>query len=305
MNLDFTSTIDCEGSPSVSKTFHFVSGLPRSGSTLLCNILAQNPCFHATQTSGCMDVMFGVRNHWDTLIEHRAHPMPEAKQRVLRAILHSYYADVDKPVVIDKCRGWVSLLEMAESVLGREAKVLVPVRDIRDVLASFERLWRQQAAAGQIPGESEHYFQFQTVEGRLTFWMRDDQPVGLAYNRVRDALARGFADRLHFVPFERLTADPRSTLRDIYAFLDEPAFEHDFGRAEQLTAEDDSVFGFDGLHTIRARVEPVPPRWPQTLGDAAQRYDGMSFWEPLVQEQRRRCASISGSPPTSIVAEVT
>jgi len=34
-----------------SKTFHFISGLPRSGSTLLSAILRQNPRFYAGMTS--------------------------------------------------------------------------------------------------------------------------------------------------------------------------------------------------------------------------------------------------------------
>lgn len=287
--------------------FHFLGGLPRSGSTLLCNILAQNPRLHTTQTSACMDVMFGVRNNWDQLIEHQAHPMPQAKRRVLREILNSYYADVERPVIIDKCRGWVSLLEMADSVLDRPAKIIVPVRDVRDVLASFERLWRQQAASGQVPGERENYFQFQTTEGRIAFWMRDDQPVGLAYNRIRDAVTRlrgtGLSDRLHFVPFERLTADPAGTLSDIYQFLEEPHFEHDFDYIEQVTTEDDRVFGFTGLHTIRSRIEPIAPRWPEVLGDAAQRYDGLNFWKPLVQEQIRRYASHTKHIAVSVPAD--
>src|SRR3989344_3597345 len=98
------------------KTIHFISGLPRSGSTLLCNILAQNPRLHTTATSGIMDIMFMVRNNWDTLVEFRAHPDEEAKERVLKGILESYYATADKPVIFDKSRGWVSLLEMAEKV---------------------------------------------------------------------------------------------------------------------------------------------------------------------------------------------
>ncbi|MEM9109165.1 MAG: sulfotransferase [Planctomycetota bacterium] len=273
-------------------TFHFLGGLPRSGSTLLCNILAQNPRVHATQTSACMDVMFGVRNNWDKLIEHKAHPMPQAKQRVLRGILKSYYADVSRPVVIDKCRGWVSLLEMAELALDRPAKIIIPVRDLRDVLASFERLWREQAASGQINGESENYFRFQTTEGRIAHWIRDDQPVGLAYNRIRDAVTRfqnqDLLDRLHFVPFERLTTDPTGALADLYRFLGEPVFEHDFEQIEQVTTEDDSVFGFQDLHTIRGKVEPIAPRWPEVLGDIAQRYGGLNFWRPIVQEQIQR-----------------
>ena len=33
------------------KSFHVICGLPRSGSTLLCNILAQNPAFNVLHTS--------------------------------------------------------------------------------------------------------------------------------------------------------------------------------------------------------------------------------------------------------------
>ncbi len=263
------------------KTFYFLGGLPRSGSTLLCNLLAQNPRFHATHTSGCMDVMFGVRNNWDGLIEHQAHPDEETKRRVLRAILDAYYADVEKPVVVDKCRGWVSLLEMAEWALGEKAKVLVPVRDLRDVLASFEKLWRANANGGQMASEGENYFDFQSVEGRCAHWCRKDQPVGLAYNRIRDALQRGFGNRMHFVRFEKLTSAPRETMDAIYAFLGEEPFAHNFDHVEQVTWEDDRVHGFRDLHTIRPRVEPVPPSWPLVLGPAADHYLNDSFWTKL------------------------
>jgi len=260
------------------KTFHFLGGLPRSGSTLLCNMLAQNPRLHATHTSACMDVMFGVRNNWDRLVEHKAHPNGEAKRRVLRAILDAYYAEVRQPVIIDKCRGWVSLLEMAEWALERPVKVLVPVRDLREVLASFEKLWRKNARGGQVRGEAENYFDFQTVEGRCAFWCRKDQPVGLAYNRIKDALQRGYRDRMCFVHFERLTSQPEETLRTIYRFLGEEPYQHDFDHVEQVTWEDDTVHGFEDLHRIRPKVEPVPPSWPEILGRAAEKYANESFW---------------------------
>lgn len=115
------------------KSYYFISGLPRSGSTLLANILAQNPRFHATATSGIMDIMFGVRNVWNNLIEFKASPDYPAEIRVLRGILESYFSNITKPVIFDKSRGWLSELEMIEEVLGHKVKVLVPVRDIRDV----------------------------------------------------------------------------------------------------------------------------------------------------------------------------
>lgn len=261
------------------KVFYFISGLPRSGSTLLANILAQNPRFHTTGTSGIMDVMFGVRNQWDRLIEFQAAPNEAAKIRVLRGMLESYYADVDKPVVFDKCRGWLSLLEMAEAVLGYKAKVLVPVRDVRDVLASFEKLWRITSATSQVGQESANYFKFQTVQGRTDVWMSADQPVGLAYNRISDAMKRGFEDRIHFVEFEKMTTNPTETFKKIYEFLGEEEYDHDFENVVQVTWENDAVHGMKGLHDIRGKVEPIPPQWPHILGQFAEGYGRLNFWQ--------------------------
>jgi sulfotransferase len=262
------------------KTFHFISGLPRSGSTLLANILAQNPRFCTSGTSGVLEVLFGVRNNWDAVVEFKA--MAEsaseaAKLRVLRAVLEAYYADDPRPVVFDKSRSWLAYLEMAEAILGRQAKVLVPIRDLRDVLASFEKLWRATAATRQTTQEAAHYFEFQTLAGRLEVWARGDQPVGLAYNRIKDAITRGYRDRLHFVRFEELTRQPRQTLQQVYAFLSEEWFEHDFEHVEQVTWEDDRVHGFPGLHQIRSKVEPLPPQWPAVLGSAAQPYANLDL----------------------------
>ncbi len=264
----------------MKKTIHFISGFPRSGSTPLSNILAQNPDFQTTATSGIMDVIFSVRNTWDKLVEFRAHPNEDAKIRVMRSILDTYFDDTERRVVFDKCRGWVSLLEMAEVLLERKAKVLVPVRDIRDVLASFEKIHRAQSALQQPPFEGQHYFQYQTTEGRAQVLLQNDKPVGLAYHRVRDALRRGFGDRMYFVEFEKLTSEPAAELARIYDFLEEEPYAHDFESVEQVTWEDDAVHGVAGLHDIRKKVRPIEPQWPKVLGEFAKEYGKMNFWWP-------------------------
>lgn len=252
----------------MSKKFVLTSGLPRSGSTLLQNILASNPRFHTSSTSGILDVMVAVRNGWDTLQDFKAVPNPEGKKRVLKGILESYYADIDKPWVAEKCRGWLAYLEMYESLFGEKAKVLVPVRDLRDVISSFEKLYRKTAAQGQVPLEMQNnYVQYQTAKGRAELITRADQPLGIAVNRIEDAITRGFRDRMHFVHFEKLTTEPEQAMREIYTFLGEEYFQHDFDNVEQVNKEDDTVYGYVGLHTIRKKVEPVPSDWMQTVGD--------------------------------------
>jgi len=262
-----------------NKQFCFISGLPRSGSTLLCNILNQNPRFHATSTSGVLDMLLAIRNNWNNIVEFKATRNDFAKMRVLRAMLQAFYADIDKAVIFDKSRGWPGFLEMAESLLGSKAKVLVPVRDIRDVLSSFEKLWRKESKSGQIEQEKSNFLKFQTVEGRCEIFMNTNQPVGSAYNRVKDALARGFADRMYFIFFDELTTNPEETMRGVYEFLGEKYYDHDFSNVEQTTHEDDFFHGFKDLHTIRNKVKPVPSDWMEVLGSFAQKFASLNFWD--------------------------
>jgi sulfotransferase len=265
------------------KKIFFLGGLPRAGSTLLCNILAQNPEIHATHTSGCLEVLFLIRNQWDTFVEHKAHPLENTKREVLKGILHNYYWDIEKPIVIDKSRGWVAHIEMLEWILGEKVKVLVPVRDLRDVLASFEKLWRQSARSTQINLEKANYMRMQRLEDRLELWCNREEPVGVAVNRVKDGIARGFRDRMHFVEYETLCREPRQTMEDIYKFLELTSFEHDFNHVEQITEENDDVHGFGvPLHKIRSKVEPQMPQYPKILGAVADRYAREAFfWRTL------------------------
>lgn len=263
----------------MSKQIHFIAGLPRSGSTLLCNILNQNPEFTATATSGILDIILAIRNQWENVNTFQAAPNKIGKDDVVRGILYNYYNRTPEEVIFDKSRGWPAYLELAEFILGRRAKMLVPVRDITDVLASFEMLYRKNAHNWQFPQEKTNFAEFQTVEGRASIFMKNDQPVGIAYNRIRDALARGYSNRMHFVEFKALTEQPAHTMNEIYNFLELPFYEHNFNNVEQSTSENDDVHGIPGLHTIRNKVEPVKDIALNVLGkETYDKYSNAEFW---------------------------
>jgi len=257
----------------VSKRVYFLAGLPRSGSTLLANILSQHSGMHVTPTSGIIDMLVHVRNGWYQNDAFRAMDRATSdaiKEHVLKAMLQAYFSLVPQPVCIDKNRHWCEFLEMAAVLVGgrENVKVLVTVRDLRDVCASFERLYRKTSATGQLPQEAALALKFKTALGRLSTFIDDGQPVGRAYNAVRDAVTRGWTDRMHFVDYEDLTRRPRQTLEGIYRFLGEEPHRHDFENVEQVTIEDDLEYGFKDLHTIRPKVAPQPAQWPKTFDDA-------------------------------------
>jgi sulfotransferase len=263
----------------MTKKIHFISGLPRSGSTLLCNILNQNPAFHATSTSGILEIILSIRNQWENVAELRASPNKAGKSAVINNILHNYVSINERPVYFDKSRAWIAYIELAEAILGEQAKILVPVRKITDILSSFENLYRKNAHEWQFPQEKSHFAEWQTVEGRADIWMRNDQPVGIAYNRIRDAISRGYGDRLLFMEFDHLTSNPKETMDAVYDFLEEKPFKHNFNKVKQVTQEDDDIHGIPGLHIIRSKVAPVPDYADSLIGPTAYaKFDDAQFW---------------------------
>ena len=255
------------------KRIYFLAGLPRSGSTLLANILSQHQNIYVTPTSGIVDMLVQVRNTWDRNDAFQAanrKQSEDTKARVLRAMLQAYFGHTERPICIDKNRYWAEFLEMGAMLLGGRdrVKVIVTVRDLRDVLASFEQLYRKTSALGQIHQEAALALKFKTALGRVETFIDDGQPVGRAYNAIRDAVTRGWADCMHFVDYEDLTRKPKETLEKIYRFLGEEGSTHDFANVEQVTFEDDFVYGFKDLHQIRQEVKPQNPQWPTVFDDA-------------------------------------
>ena len=93
--------------------FHTIGGLPRSGSTLLCNLLNQNPGFYASSTSVLPQTLTAMKNGWSNSPEIKsdlADSREEIETRLsncMRAVVHTWYADkLENGVAFDKSRAW-------------------------------------------------------------------------------------------------------------------------------------------------------------------------------------------------------
>ena len=271
----------------MNKKYFFPSGLPRSGCTLLSGLLAQNPALYVSGTSGILGILTNIRNHWEDVAEFRAlDPVLSAQRKlqVLRAALDGYYSDVIHKTVIDKCRGWPQHLEMAETILGYKPKMLVTVRDVRDVLASCEKLWRAQKLKNLlIDMEKGNPVDYQSVDGRCKVLMSGTGMVGSSANLICDATVRGWGAQMYFVEYDELCARPHETLGKIYAFLEIDPYTHNCSDVVPSVVENDAAYGWGDLHTIRPVVLPQDPQWPKYLPThvAMQYSNDAKFWKVL------------------------
>lgn len=79
----------------MTKTFHFISGLPRSSSTLLVAILEQNPRFHAGMSSPVAALFSSTLANVSAGSEFSVVVSTEQCSNLLRGVFNNFYQDID------------------------------------------------------------------------------------------------------------------------------------------------------------------------------------------------------------------
>lgn len=266
----------------MKKKIYFISGLPRSGSTLLCNLLLQNQQIFATSTSSLLELCLQLRDNWNSFEGHKNNPENQDKWKVIQSVVENYHK-TEKPVIFDKNRAWTNNIEFIEKVLGYEAKVVCCVRNLEDILSSFEKLFRKNRAEGEIHSEFKNA-KMKTLEGRCEVWASDEGVLGRPYTNLKDAFDRGLSSKIKILPYEFFTNNPEQSMREIYNWIEMPYFAHDFKNIKQVIFEDDLGYGWgNDLHKIKeGKVVPSKSDAKTILGtQLTEIYSNKEFWKQI------------------------
>lgn len=265
----------------MGKTLHFIAGLPRAGSTMVTNILKQNPDIHGEAVSSLSSLVGSVHANWYSYDTNKEYDNPAAKRGVLQGILTGYYEHITKPIIVDKDRQWISQIGLLEEVIQRPVKIVCMVRNPAEILTSFEKIRKHNPLFFALPDQSLR--EASTIASRAFFYAGPNGPLGLAHTHVKDALTMGYADRLLFVDYNRFCNSPKSQTKRIYEFLGLPTFEHNFKHIEQTEQYNDVAIGLPRLHTIKPSVERTTSNCVEYLGlDTYQQYNAQIFWDALI-----------------------
>jgi sulfotransferase len=116
-----------------------------------------------------------------------------------------------------------------------------------------------------------------TVYTRINRVATSEGMVGYALDALKEGFFGEQASSLILVEYEALARAPRQTLQHLYAFLDEPPFEHDFENVEYEADDFDVALGTPGLHRVRRRVEWVE-RQSVLPPELFERFANDMFW---------------------------
>ena len=226
------------------KQFFCLSGLPRTGSTLLTAILSQNPKIHAEGNSAVCQLM------WDTYVSCTnscaeqliANNRQKTVFDLMSSIPSTYYKDIseEETIILDKSRSWTlePNVRILEKFVDPDVKMIVLERPIDEIVKSFAKLYKQNGkdfdALGLIKPMSEPLMR---------------SKAGIAWAKKNNE-----KNTFLFIQYKELVEEPQKVIEKIYEFLQWEPFEHSFENINVKYPENDAVYQLAGQHDIREKI---------------------------------------------------
>lgn len=232
------------------KKYYFLSGLPRSGNTLLSCILNQNKKISATANSPVADILYELEKFKNEDPKFKNFPDTKSIENVNKKVFDNYYSNWNYQYIIDRsCWGTPENLSLLKKYCPNEIKIIILMRDLNEVLASFLH-WSEKNPQNFLE-------QFETAEEKCELLMSQNGQImkhlQSAYNLVdcNDDLRM-------FIKYEDLVNNCEKKISEIYEFLGIKKYKHNFDNITDFEVNkikyDDLIFG-KNLHAVKNKIE--------------------------------------------------
>ena len=252
-----------------------MAGLPRAGSTLLSTLLNQNPRIYSGPSSPVLGAMYTAHDNFKSNELYTGYPKPNQVNEIIGSVIEHWYSDIDKPVVIDKNRAWCARVPFIEGYIKQEAKIIVPVRRVDEILASILTMIKRnpfQEGQPRINFVDEYLVKNNIPindETRCQHLLNPDGIIWEALNATKLGVDEGHSDKFLFVDYNDLVKDPQKELNEIYEFLGEEPFEHTFENLSNEHREDDiTTYGLSDMHEVHSELKKVSSDPSEILPDS-------------------------------------
>jgi sulfotransferase len=224
----------------MTKEFAIISGLPRTGSTLLVALLSQNPRIYGEGASALCQLMWDVHQSCNFGEAIAANRRFNTEHDIISALPGLYYKDVEQPIIIEKGRTWTHPLNFNMWVqhINPEQKMVVLIRPLEDIFKSMASLRINNNWHGDL---------------YLDLLQPGSEPICRAAEAIAFAKKNFYKDLL-FIDYNDLVKTPLSVIDQIYDLYGWEKYEHSLENITCPNSEDDEVHGLLGMHTIRSTI---------------------------------------------------
>lgn len=257
----------------MDKQIFFNASLPRAGSTLLQNIIGQNPLFHVTSTSGVNGLVSNTFQNFYNTISFRHQKdynlCKESLYNYCREGINGYYSNVNQNLILDKNRSWLVDIDLLKKLYNKP-KVIVLIRDLRAIYSSLEKQYLSNFETKILLEEQFGIPKFSSIIERIKVY--EQLPfMSYIFPILQDLVNFKNKNDIYVAKFEDLCTNPQPFIENIYNYLQLPTFIHNFNQINQITYENDNDQHL-GSHVIKPTLKLPPNDWNEILTPRGSNY---------------------------------
>jgi sulfotransferase len=244
----------------MKKTYHFMAGLPRSGSTVLSALLNQHPDVYASPQTDLLGMIYEINKEIPNYQSYNAGLFHSGYKNVLSSLADNFYSDINKPIVIDKNRGWGTPynLDNLSPYVSDSGKIILTLRPILDILASYSKAIRKtENFLNYTPYLDKNLWvtDYRSKEdAQIEYLMQPNGEIDRAIYSVANLL-KNHKERVLVIWFDDLLSNPQKTMNLIYDFLQTSRHKNNFNSIQEVEKHDDvNGYGIVGLHDVAQKL---------------------------------------------------
>jgi sulfotransferase len=250
-------------------------GLPRSGSTLLCNVIGQHPDVTLSADSALPDLLITILDQAQKAIhesQYDADLTYKLYEDFIDFGIKSWSNNLcQTKFYLDKSRAWSEIFNLVFS-LYPETKLIFTIRDLRGIYLSFDKLSSRGIFSNEL---SNHYDQLDTYDDdflseRVDYFLTGDM-VKKHLTRLKEVvdLDRDYSKNIKIVKYEDFMQSPNKILYEICNFLNLEKFNFNLNNIEQVNYKDTFYLPY-GYHKIKKSLTPSIPNYDDKMRKSAQ-----------------------------------
>jgi sulfotransferase len=266
----------------LNKKYYFLTGMPRSGNTLLSAILNQNPKFYSSPLSPLSEQLFQIESSLRSESGLRNQENSKRTIDTLNKYTDIFYSDVNKEIIFDRQKNWTTPknMELITKYINPKPKIIFTVRDYLEVIASTAIL-SGDFIEKEINSMNLYISHGMNKYDKIAEYVSAlNMAMDMTMLSLRTALSKEYRGFVHFVEYDDLVNNTKETVDKIYNFLEEEEFPHDLTNIKKIETDNEHVLGHNPItHIVYPQITPSKTKPEDIFSEyILKKYANMNIW---------------------------
>ena len=240
----------------MDKKIYFISGLPRSGNTLLASILNENQNITATGHSFIPDMFYHLKYAEQNSPTFKNYPDINNLNNVYKNIINNYYYNYKTQFVIER-GDWITPynFNVLQQFCPNKIKIVILVRDVLDIIKSYLKICRDNPNfyinyRYNLLDKTTLYKN--EIETKVDIIMEKGGYVDTILYSIKWLKDNDLLKNFILIDYKDLVLNKKETVNKIYEYYDIPVFKHTFKKLKQIPIYNDKVLNAP-IHKINTK----------------------------------------------------